>query len=353
MANMAPHTVKRTLTVNKARTMIYRLNQPLADITKNIQSNIEVLKCHGLEVQKAGASGDVQALKKNLYIPINDLIITKLKRPVTVCTDTGCAEVVELRGQLECNYTQKCHNPCYLRNVEREKVDNPLLFYCYAMTEGLCRECGCDYRKHMHIYYSQEVVEAQVVDPSIQEKLDLLKDAVKNQKSAKKQAKHMTKFLEDRRQALRQEQEIITRITAEFAAFLKNYAILPFNDSFENYVQHLLKNEEDLSKNGSQNKEVIEGLNHMLTEYKERLHVLKEAMGSPRADQGVLITPEKIEEYIQELYRLEMYGEKIRLSFEAQSGVKNEVEAKERQILHEPKPKRTPFWRKWFTRKTL
>ncbi len=61
----------------------------------------------------------------------------------------------------------------------------------------------------------------------------------------------------------------------EFANFLKTNAITPYNDSFEEYLKHLIKKEKSLSKHGSKNEEAINGLHQMLASYEKDKAILE------------------------------------------------------------------------------
>jgi hypothetical protein len=61
----------------------------------------------------------------------------------------------------------------------------------------------------------------------------------------------------------------------EFANFLKTNAITPYNDSFEEYLKHLIKKEKSLSKHGSKNEEAINGLHQMLASYEKEKAILE------------------------------------------------------------------------------
>lgn len=38
----------------------------------------------------------------------------------------------------------------------------------------------------------------------------------------------------------KQEQALIVKYTAEFANFLKNFAIVPYNDAYKSYIKYLI-----------------------------------------------------------------------------------------------------------------
>lgn len=88
---LPPHMVHNTAAINEARRVIYRLAQPMADIAQLVNDNIQILKTHESNLDMDTRS--LEQLKKKLYIPVIDLLVKQLTKPVTVCADLQCAEV--------------------------------------------------------------------------------------------------------------------------------------------------------------------------------------------------------------------------------------------------------------------
>lgn len=89
--SLKPHYVKNTEAVNTARKIILQMTKPLADISQLINDNIYVLERHqqNLSIEY----GDINELKKQLYMPVIDLKVTDLPHPVTVCTTRKCCDI--------------------------------------------------------------------------------------------------------------------------------------------------------------------------------------------------------------------------------------------------------------------
>lgn len=53
------------------------------------------------------------------------------------------------------NYKQRCHEHCFLQNVPKEIIGSPELRNCAAIDQNTfkCRQCGCDFMAHLHVYY--------------------------------------------------------------------------------------------------------------------------------------------------------------------------------------------------------
>ena len=103
---LKPHDVENTISINEVRFLIEQLSTPIAKVSELIQDNIRLLDRHkerfNLETQT------VDQLKTQLYIPCVDLEVKELEQPVTVCTDTKCADVVKVRPRLCYKFLLSC-----------------------------------------------------------------------------------------------------------------------------------------------------------------------------------------------------------------------------------------------------
>lgn len=137
------------------------------------------------------------------------------------------------------NYKQLCHNPCYLRNVQKEVIGDLQLRYCAAMIDKdrtrKCKHatCGHTYNEHMHIYYKTEQYNYTGKDKNVEKNIDKNKIDMKdiNEKIAA-----LNKSTED----YQKEMTFIQNSMAKFAHFLKNNAITAYNDTYKKYLEYLI-----------------------------------------------------------------------------------------------------------------
>ena len=323
IACLIPHKVQDTISVNEARRLIVTLTQPLAEIAQNIQDNIKVLDQRKQEI--LDNENNIQLLKGKLYIPELDLQVNTLPYPATICADKSCCTAYTVAGISKFHYSQRCHPHCYLSGVPKEVLGDSQLTGCWAMngTQN-CRQCGHSYHIHMHVYYETTVVENQIVDKNIQSQID-------SKEQAKEAAKQIIQSLEQRANEYRYEQDQITKATAKFAHFLKNNAIAAYNDSFKDYLEHLIENEKTLSKHGSNNKDIIDGLQKMLKAYEKEKEILENAMKSslPSGD----VKSEDVFKAIEELYNLKITGKKIEEFYKKQKIARQKENFEERQVI--------------------
>ncbi|CAF1278771.1 unnamed protein product [Didymodactylos carnosus] len=109
----------------------------------------------------------------------------------------------------------------------------------------------------MHITYETKQTETEVTDPNIQTQIITKKEAA----AAILQAKHA---LEKRIMDLKNEQQYITQTCVELSLFLHKNAITPYNDDLIECVNHLIREEKNKSACGSNNQNVIDGLERMI-----------------------------------------------------------------------------------------
>lgn len=159
-----PHQVKSTLSLNGTRQLIAELTKPMANISQTISTNIKLCGDQINELRDTRLSGD--KLRQRLQVPKVHLKTIKLDHPRTVCRNEDCVQWRDDgTGSVVRVYKNPCHNPCYLNNVEVDRVNCPELMECYAFRSGngLCCEDGCghSWQEHLHVYFELEVCTLQ------------------------------------------------------------------------------------------------------------------------------------------------------------------------------------------------
>ncbi|KAJ8966649.1 hypothetical protein NQ314_003416 [Rhamnusium bicolor] len=287
---LEPHFIKSTSAINEARRIITQLSQPLAEIVEFINVNLLCLQRQqeNLDVSK----NSLKELKKNLYMPVVTLDITTLT----------------------------CHDPCYLKNVPKELIGAPELLSCAAMNgKRTCTRCECDFSVHMHIYYMTKTKEIREIDPNVQKNVDNKGKVIEN----------ANKLIEDiikRKMEFEKEHDVIVKSCAQFAHFLQNNAITPFNDSYKDYINYLIIRENSLGV--LCNKAVVQHLEKLIRKYEEEKKSFDEALKIQKElGETDLVTPQKIQETVQELYKLKHNGKNIKELCECQKKSRNKEHA--------------------------
>ena len=182
---------------------------------------------------------DIKAFQKEIKFKGFDLEIEPLDYPMTVCAASACKRYVPIgkSGQQNTVYEQVCHNHCNLSGVPIETTNNDQLHRCWAMTDGVCRVCGHNCREHMHIRYTANVVVREFLSEEALSK-------IKQRTDLNSQRQLFVRELETNIQELEEEKHFIYQCASYFGVFLKQNAMIAYNDSFSEYLDMLIREEE-------------------------------------------------------------------------------------------------------------
>jgi GTP-binding protein EngB required for normal cell division len=297
ISSLKPHSIKDTTSLNYARRVILNLTKPLAEISRNIQLNISVIKDRKNEI--LNSKKREEELLKDLYIPMIAIEAVPLGYPKTVCTNAKCVKYRTIEDKKIIEYVTVCHEHCLLEGVLAESYPNADLKRCSAMDKNLnCTECKCSWDQHMHFPYEQKQVSKHVIDESVQ-------DMINSKKNARKAIEQHIKTLENNIKELEEEQEIISKTSAKFGSFLKSNAIVPYNDALVQYIQHLIEEERKKSPTSGE----LKGLEDMLECYQKEVDILEGAM--KRGQNVEILTPDDIKNLEERLYSLKHKGKEL------------------------------------------
>lgn len=104
------------------------------------------------------------------------------------------------------------------------------------------------------------------------------------------------------------------KANSKFAAFPKSNAIKPYNDVMLEYMDHLVTEERNEVKPGG-SEQMLLHLECSRGSYKKQLEILDEAM--KRGDSRDILKPQEVNDLVQHLYKLKIYGKSIRDSLKA------------------------------------
>lgn len=228
---LLPHQVQDTISVNEARRLITGLIQPLAEISQNINDNLELIDRHRSEVEsKAENRKSLLRDKEYLYMPIIEIELNDLDEPRTVCTSLSCVDNKEIARTKKVIYNQVCCDQCKLIGVPQEIIGDSELKKCEIFDEaGNCLKCQCNYIMHMHIYYETKLVEKRLINQNLKK--------VQTYSDAQDQAKNVLREMKNRCDKLQFEKKKIVQATSKFADFLRKNAIIPQDDSFKVIIE--------------------------------------------------------------------------------------------------------------------
>uniref|UniRef100_A0AC35GCA2 G domain-containing protein n=1 Tax=Panagrolaimus sp. PS1159 TaxID=55785 RepID=A0AC35GCA2_9BILA len=306
-AGCKPHSVDKTLSVNQARGIILQLAKPLADINDLIETNIKVYNDRKNEIENTAAT--IDELKNKLLIPQVGIKTEPLPYPMTVCTGEKCIETQSIPNseQRQTIYKQICHDHCQLDNVDPERFPEPHLQQCWAMQgRQSCHICGCQWSTHMHIRFKQVKTNESVEDENI-------KNAIQTNEDARITKQKIIESCEQTVNEYKHEQKIIMEASIRFAVFLKQNAIMAYNDVFEKYVEKSIEEEEKCIRAGGDHSK-LNNLKRCLAEYRQERATIEQAIlkGGNNAQQ---ISTDDVKHMKSTLFALPHFGAKLKELF--------------------------------------
>ena len=304
---MKPHDTKKTLSLNEARNYIIALSKPMGETFELITMNLkriddETEKCKIFD-------SDISTFRAHLKFKGFDLIVEPLDYPMTVCAGDECKTYAKVGEEnvTRTVYDQICHDHCYLPGVSVETINNDKLYKCRAMHEGQCTKCRHSYSEHMHITYKTTLVETEFLTKEAQS-LIMMKEDMKSQKEA------FIDTLKLRSKEYKREKDFIYECASFFGIFLKKNAMIPYNDSFGDYVDMLIKDEE-AKKEEIRDKGKIEKLKEEKQQYEMKKRLIKTTISSSSEGKFKTSPVEEIYKRKKKLCSLKHNGRILREAF--------------------------------------
>ncbi len=303
--SLPPHDTKKTVTMNEARNIVIKLSKPMAEILEVVEKTKEEGEITRGYI--ANADNDIKEFERSLHFKGFCLETTALTYPMTVCTHKECVRYVPVGESRHQNivYVTVCHGHCYVKGIQTEMTNNPNLSKCQAFNNygQPCSNCGHDFKIHMHITYTTTIVETEFLSHEAQTN-------IREKGSLKEQKEEFLKQLEEKITDLEYEKMVIMDCAAKFATFMKKTAMIPYNDSFNDYLDMLI-NDEQSKPDDIRDRQKIEKMQENKQIYSQQIESLKVAMTS--MDTRVEITAENIFEMKTELMKLKHYGSNLQL----------------------------------------
>jgi len=297
--SMPPHETKKTLSLNEARSYIVAMSKPMGEAVQIIEMNLKMV--NRIKEQCREDEDEIQKFQEKLHFKGFERKIKCLDFPITVCADGECKKYEHIGKSMEMEtiYPQICHSRCYLKGVPVETTNNEQLSVCAAMYNGKCTECKHDYRFHMHMTYTTSLVEKEFLSVAMQKKITE-KTTLKDQKEA------FIAQLEERIKEYEEEKKYIFSCASHFGVFLKANAMIPYNDSFSDYLDMLIKDEEAKEKMVRDDRRIAQ-LKEDKRTYHEEKKIIMEKTSSPDSV-GTVISIETIYTMKEELCGLKHNG---------------------------------------------
>ena len=298
-----PHETKKTVSLNEARNCIIAMSKPMGQAVQLIEMNLKKIK--DAKDQCTVYDADIKSFQADLKFKGYELCVNQLDHPMTVCADTQCKRYVRIGTSREQNtiYEQICHDSCGISGVPLEVTNNEQLRGCAAMdNNGKCKHCRHDYRVHMHMTYTVSVVEKEFLSEdakaNIQKKSDL-----KSQKRV---------FMEEMEKSIKEfedEKKFIFYCASFFGAFLKQNAMIAYNDSFNEYLDMLIKDEQAKEKEIRDDQKIEQMKQDKIT-YNAKKDIIVKSIATENKDE--ILPIERIYEMRQKLCSLKHNGKSLK-----------------------------------------
>ena len=301
---MKPHETKKTVSLNEARNCIVAMSKPMGQAVQLIEMNLK--KINNVKDQCKTFDADIKSFQADLKFNAFELAITQLDYPKTVCADENCKKYVNIGQSRERNtiYQQICHNHCYLRGVPVETTNNDQLRSCRAMSGGNCQHCGHNYIVHMHITYTATLKEKEFLSEDAQKK-------IKEKSDLKSQKEVFMAELEKSIKELEDEKKFIFECASFFGVFLKENAMIAYNDSFSEYLDMLIK-EEEAKEKVIRDQKKIDKMKEDKKTYEAKKDIIEKNITTGSKDKNEVIPIGKIYEMRQKLCSLKHNGKTLK-----------------------------------------
>jgi len=315
------HAVQDTQSLNEAQLLIHKLARPIAEIATLIQENILLAQ----QYQKKLSNDRSNTISSRIPQKIGKFV--SLKQRLTVCIDNKCTEVIIINGEQRIDYKSNCHVGCSLNRVVQECIGHPIIKRCRALKRtGSCRTCGCDWTKHMHITYRYERNLTYV---------DI------DQSNSSRTPQSIMTLIDKRISDLRNEETSIRKTCVKLSQFLKANSITPFNDDIFEYIRHFINEEKQKRMSGTDNTQIIRGLEQMIKDYTEEVNLYNSVISSESNSTSTdnLDNAKQIDEIftlVQQLYQLPINGEFIREQIEKMKQGRAEATTSDEQYVDLP-----------------
>ena len=280
------------------------MSKPMGQAVQLIEVNLKKIK--DVKDQCKVFDADIKSFQAELKFNAFELEIKQLDYPKTVCAAEECKKYVNIGKSRERNtiYEQVCHDHCNLSGVPVETTNNEQLRGCAAMSNGNCQRCRHDYRVHMHITYTADLVEKEFLSEEARNKI-IKKANLKSQKES------FIAELEKSIKELEDEKNFIFECASFFGVFLKENAMIAYNDSFSEYLDMLIK-EEKAKEKLIRDDEKIQKMQRDKRTYEMKKDVIMTNIASGCQDKSKTIPIEKIYEMREKLCSLKHNGRTLK-----------------------------------------
>ncbi|CAF3355793.1 unnamed protein product [Rotaria socialis] len=285
------HAVRDMQSLNEAHQLIRKLTRPIGEVATLIQENIQLAEQHKCKV--SANANDITPSR----MPQKTAKVVSLEYPRTICTSKKCSTVVKVNDEIKMDYNVQCHKHCYLKGVEQEVINNPILKHCRAIDKrtGICKRCSCEWKTHIHVTYE------------FQKQLTYL---VMDNEHVTSSSQSVISSIDRRIHELKQEEQIILHICTNLTLFLRMSSINPIDEDIVEYINHFIREEKEKGIAGDKNEEIIHRLECLIAEYRAAFNLINSNVIN-ETDRSYTPTIEEIFTCKLQLFELPITGKYI------------------------------------------
>ena len=292
---LEPHRVRDTISLNEARRFIVALSKPLAEVAKTIDYSVQAAE--DAKEMIRSKENDIEMLTRKMTCTAYDIEHIDLEYPRLVCVHPSCVTYVPVgTGRVQHTiYRQTCQDPADISTFA-------------ALTRRLfgnmCQKCNHSYQSHIQVTYDTRVVKKEFLSPEAQEAIREKGSMMAKQEVAKQE-------IDKKIAELKKEEEHIMQTAVKFGSFLKESALIAYNDAMGDYIDMCINQEEKKSIE-LKNDTILAKLKEMKNKYQHEQEILVDAISRGTCDN---INTEQVTKLQAELVRLKHFGPTLKRLF--------------------------------------
>ncbi|KAG0625565.1 hypothetical protein M758_2G065300 [Ceratodon purpureus] len=353
ISTLEPHHLKDTLALNRVRSLLESIQQPLGQLAADIQDNLQQIKRVREEILEKGHDDARTYINKLIIMVAYYQTTVDLAQPQMVCTEKTC----ELQGRVcheDCNCTETASNmPDKLEEIieqfkvprlpESSGLEDPVnlmkcirkftrsraynAVFCKELSKfsGKCRVCKCPNSRHMRVRTKMVRTTRNVI---------ILKVLDDTASTMEKKATAL-KTLERKEETMEDEKKVVMEAAALFAGFLEQNSIVTYPSADPDYYK-----EEKTKMKCQGNSEREKELKKNLQLYEESLKNFTLCRVNCTDAGNSNITEARINEELQKLYKLELHGPQLKKWMDSIESAavfeENEAKARGEEVFEAP-----------------
>ncbi|KAK4195515.1 Stonustoxin subunit alpha [Triangularia verruculosa] len=316
-AALPGHRVKSTVSLNKARDLILAIEEPLSEVKRAAERTIMLNRQKAEELREVKLT--MTELQSKLYIETLTVENFPLQKPRMVCSHEICqTRTKDDDGHGYSIYHKICHDGC--RSLTGSgRVTEHLLRSCRIFDHGLkrsCRECGHDWKKHLHIRSEYRTRMERKLDPEVE-------NMVNENSSIERLQAAALECLEREIKQCEAESRELGQASEEFARYLHQNSIVPYNYARVPLIDYQLRagdvdkevgggdSDNDSSSTGvvsRENSMTSSSLRELRKTFASEEQAIRKGTTIPSGGLETAPTDERIDEILRSLLGMERWG---------------------------------------------